>query len=83
MWEDFRRELAIGCILSLAGNEYIVKCFGGSIKDKLFVVTEYMSHGSLRENSRGKNLDTRLVLNYSLHIAKGMSFLHQLSIIHR
>jgi serine/threonine protein kinase len=85
-WPEFRREMAIGSILD---NENIVGCIGGSIvAPKLFIVSEFMSKGSLRdlmENNRKHNIivDRKLAIKFSWDIAKGMAYLHSHGIMHR
>lgn len=75
MWEDFRREMAIACLL---GHENIVHCLGGCIAPpKLFLVSEFMTHGSLRDmiEKQREELhvpDPKLVIKRCLDIAKGL-----------
>ena len=68
-------------------NDYIVEFLGVALSpaNKLFLVTELMHQGSLRDvlDKKGQNLPWKLRLKLLKDAAKGMAYLHSRKIIHR
>lgn len=73
---------------SALAHKNIVKFYGVSYSDafqKLYLVTELMEQGSLKDllQRKGKNVPVHLMLQLMLGAAKGMAYLHANNIIHR
>ncbi len=47
-------------------------------KDNLYIVTEYMSEGNLKNLLRNTSLSWPVKLNIAIDIAQGMNYLHNL-----
>ena len=54
-------------------------------KDEIYLVTELMENGNLRDllDKKGSNLNWGMRLKLAVDAAKGMSYLHKRKVIHR
>ncbi|XP_076904193.1 serine/threonine-protein kinase STY46-like [Bidens hawaiensis] len=85
--ENVQREFAQEVyIMRKIRHKNIVQFIGACTKPpNLCIVTEFMAGGSLYDflhNQRG-HVDAPTIIKIAIHIAKGMSYLHENNIIHR
>jgi len=79
--KDFLREIEM---LAQFNNPYIMGYFGSVItNDKLCMVIEYLSMGSLSALLKQYHLSPRLKTRLALDSVKGLAYLHTLNIMHR
>ena len=83
--QDFLVEIKL---MSALQNDHIVQFLGVVIapnRNKLYLVTELMHLGNLRDvlDRKGENLPWNLRLKLAKDAAKGMSYLHSRKLIHR
>jgi len=82
--EEFHREVSI---MEKLRSPYIVNFVGAVLTEQhLSIVTEFMSHGSVKSalNKKNKKIhDPSTKLRVALDAAHGLAFLHQNNIIHR
>lgn len=86
--ENFRKEAAM---LSRLNHPNVLRFYGivtdtNSSANVLGIITEYMRGGSLasylRHRSRTKYLSLRERCDLALHAARGMSYLHEVKVVH-
>lgn len=80
--ESFRREIFA---LSSLSHPYLIKFYGYTEDPPFYIVTEYMSNGSVFQVLRSqpdKLTPTKRSL-IAIDVARGLEFLHQKNVIHR
>ncbi|EGC35395.1 hypothetical protein DICPUDRAFT_152279 [Dictyostelium purpureum] len=80
---EFKREVAL---MSIFKHDNLVRCLGaGSYGDNYFHITDYCHNGTLSNHLKDpkNHISNSLKLHFALGIAKGMRYLHSMSIIHR
>lgn len=73
-------------IMKTLDHPYVIKLIGVNSKaEKVFMVTEFMKHGTLQEylKSSGRTLTLRTLMIMASQVADGMAYLQTQSIIHR
>ena len=71
-------------ILSSLNHPYIIKFIGCTFTSPYWLVTEFMSNGSLFDKLRkGKSIDSTTLTKIAYQIAEGMAYLHSENIVHR
>lgn len=84
--KEFFKEAAV---MSTLNHPNLLKLFGIVFSDnrqEIYLVTEYMPKGSLLDYliTRGRNVLTkRELIQFSVHICEGMSYLEEKGIVHR
>ncbi|RUP45623.1 Cwf15/Cwc15 cell cycle control protein-domain-containing protein [Jimgerdemannia flammicorona] len=81
MREEIEKEVAI--LKQLERCTYIIRFFGTYISaGHVHLLMEYAAHGNLEDYMKTNTLDWKMRLNIAVDISRGLSFLHEVSVLH-
>ena len=70
--------------LNILRNENIIRFYYAyEWDDKLWIITEYLEEGTLKDFSRTQPLKENIIAYISKQVLNGISYIHSMGIIHR